>query len=81
MGQVECTERSRDKWQCSVVVCLCKEEGTTRQKARRKKNRTKPHNASGGRAAQSERAAGERDGEKGQTRDREKRNHSTEEQN
>ena len=62
MGLDVSTERSRDRWLCSVVVRACREEGTTRQKARRKKKRTKPNSATGGRAAQSERAAEERDG-------------------
>ena len=40
MGVDESTERSRDRWRCSVVVRACREEGTTRKKARRtKKNR------------------------------------------
>ena len=56
MGLDESTERSRDRWLCSVVVRACREEGTTRQKARRKKkheqNPTAPqegvrHKASG----------------------------------
>ena len=59
------TERSRDRWRCSVVVRACREGGTTRQTARRgKKTRTAPHSATGGRAAQSERAARKRDGAK-----------------
>ena len=33
------TEQSRDTWRCSVAVRACREEGTTRQKARRKKKR------------------------------------------
>ena len=68
MDQDVSTERSRDRWLCSVVVRACREEGTSRQKAGRtkktKKTRPKPHSATGGRAAQSERAAGERDGAK-----------------
>ena len=34
----ESTEWNRDRWRCSVVVRACKEEGTTRKKARGKKN-------------------------------------------
>ena len=71
MGLVVSTERSRDRWLCSVVVRACREEGTTRQKARRKKNHeqnpTAPqegvrHKASGRRGNGTE--------QKGQTRDR-----------
>ena len=32
------TEWNRDRWRCSVVVRACREEGTTRKKARQKKN-------------------------------------------
>ena len=38
MGLDVSTERSRDRWLCSVVVHACREEGTKRQKAQRKKN-------------------------------------------
>ena len=31
------TEQNRDKWRCSVVVRACREEGTMRKKARKKK--------------------------------------------
>ena len=65
MGLDVSTERSRDRWLCSVVVRACREGATTRQKARRKtkkRTRTEPHSATGGRAAQSERAAGEQGG-------------------
>ena len=83
MGLDVSTERSRDRWRCSVVVRACREEGTTRQKAQRKKTRTTPHSATGGRAAQSERAAGERDGAKRADegpRVAQKKNHTCEEQ-
>ena len=87
MGLDVSTERSRDRWQCSVVVRACREEGTTWQKARRKKkfffheqNPTAPqegerHKASGRRGNGAE--------QKGQTGDRgwrKKKNHSNEEQ-
>ena len=39
VGLDESTERNRDRWRCSVVVRACREEGTTRKKARRKKKR------------------------------------------
>ena len=42
MGLDVSTERSRDRWLCSVVVGACREEGTTGQKARRKKNEQNP---------------------------------------
>ena len=38
MGLDESTERNGDRWRCSVVVHACREEGTTRKKARQKKN-------------------------------------------
>ena len=38
VGLDESTEQNRDRWQCGVVVRACREEGTTRQKAWRKKN-------------------------------------------
>ena len=41
-GQDESTEQNRDRWRCSVVVCACREEGTTRKTARQKKMRTTP---------------------------------------
>ena len=31
------TEQNRDRWQCSVVVRACREEGTKRKKAKKKK--------------------------------------------
>ena len=37
LGLEESTERNRDRWRCSVVVRACREEGTTRKKARRTK--------------------------------------------
>ena len=37
VGQDESTERNRDRWLCSVGVRACREEGTTRKKARRRK--------------------------------------------
>ena len=37
MGPDVSTERNRDRWRCSVVVRACREEGTTRKKARKKK--------------------------------------------
>ena len=64
MGLEVSTGRNKDRWRCSVVVRAYREEGTARKKARRKKPRTTPHSTKGGRAAQSERAAGERDGAK-----------------
>ena len=39
VGLDESTEQNRDRWRCSVVVRACREEGTTRKKARRKKNK------------------------------------------
>ena len=39
VGLDESTERNRDRGRCSVVVRACREEGTTRKKARRKKKR------------------------------------------
>ena len=75
MGLDVSTERSRDRLLCSVVVRACREEGTLRQKARRKKkkhdqNPTAPqegvqHKASGRRGKGTE--------QKGQTRDRGRR--------
>ena len=37
VGLDESTERNRDRWRCSVVVRACREEGTTRKKARQNK--------------------------------------------
>ena len=37
VGLDESTERNRDRWRCSVVVRACREEGTTRKKARPEK--------------------------------------------
>ena len=37
LGLEESTGWNRDRWRCSVVVRACREEGTTRKKARRKK--------------------------------------------
>ena len=83
MGQDVSTERSRDRWLCSVVVRACREEGTTRQKAGKKIHEQKPHSATGGRTAQSEREAGDR-GEAqtadGGPRVAQKKNHCNEEQ-
>ena len=31
------TEQNRDRWRCSVVVRACREEGTQRKQARKKK--------------------------------------------
>ena len=39
VGLDEGIERNRDIWRCSVVVCACREEGTTLKKARRGKKR------------------------------------------
>ena len=33
----ESTDRNRDRWRCSVVVRACREEGTTGEKGRQKK--------------------------------------------
>ena len=33
------TEQNRDRWRCSVVVRACREEGTKRKKARKKKGK------------------------------------------
>ena len=38
VGLDESTERNRDRWRCTVVVRAYREGGTTRKKARRKKN-------------------------------------------
>ena len=38
VGLDESTERNQDRWRCSVVVRACREEGTTRKKARQKRN-------------------------------------------
>ena len=63
MGLDVTTERSQDRWLCSVVVHACREEGTSRQKPRRKKeheqNPTAPkegvqHKASGRRGKETE---------------------------
>ena len=65
MGSDVSTERRRDRWLCSVDVRACRQEGTTRQKAGQEEikfSQTEPHSATGGRAAQSERAAGGRGG-------------------
>ena len=32
------TEQNRDRWRCSVVVRACREEGTKRKKAQKKKD-------------------------------------------
>ena len=42
MGLDESTEQNRDRWRCSVVVRACREEGTTRKKARQKKRGQHP---------------------------------------
>ena len=39
VGLVESTEWNRDSWRCSVVVRACREEGTTRKNAWRKKKK------------------------------------------
>ena len=39
VGLDKSTERNLDRWRCSVVVRACRGEGTTRKKARRKKNK------------------------------------------
>ena len=83
VGQDVSTERSRHRWLCSVVVRACREEGTTRQKARKKNSRTEPHSATGGRTAQSEREAGDRGGAQradGGPRVAQKKNHCNEQQ-
>ena len=81
MGQEKSTEGSRDQMTCAVMMCVHMQgggnhkagctagQGGAKKKAKTKR-RTKPHSASGGREAQSEQAAGERDGANGQTRDR-----------
>ena len=38
-GLDESAEQNQDRWRCSVVVCACREEGTTRKKARQKKRK------------------------------------------
>ena len=38
------TEQNRDRWRCSVVVRACREEGTKRKKARKKKRETNADN-------------------------------------
>ena len=43
-GLDESTEQNRDRWRCSVVVCACRKEGTTRKKARQKKKETNADN-------------------------------------
>ena len=58
---------------CAVLLCVHagrKEPQDGMHGGKKTKTRTKPHSASGGRQAQSQRAAGERDGAKGQKRDR-----------
>ena len=44
VGLDESTERNRDRWRCSVVVRACREEGTTRKKARPKKKKQNADN-------------------------------------
>ena len=44
VGLDESTERNRDRWRCSVVVCACREEGTSRKKARREKKKNAKNN-------------------------------------
>ena len=39
VGLDESTEQNGDRWRCSDVVRACREEGTTRKKAWRKKNK------------------------------------------
>ena len=44
------TEQNRDRWRCSVVVRACREEGTKRKEARKKKNpdnTPQPHKVAG----------------------------------
>ena len=43
-GLDESTEQNRDRWRCSVVVHACREEGTTREKARETKKETNADN-------------------------------------
>ena len=40
MGLDVSTERNRGRWRCSVVVRACREEGTARNKARKKNKNT-----------------------------------------
>ena len=65
MGLDVSTERRRDRWLCSVDVRACRQEGTTRQKAGRKKknlhrrnptapHKGEPHKASGRRGVRVE---------------------------
>ena len=44
VGLDESSERNRDRWRCSVVVRACREEGTTRKRARQKKIKSKNAN-------------------------------------
>ena len=86
MGLHKSTEGRRDRWpvQCSCA-CMQGEGNHTAEstaKKQQRKTRTKTHSASGGPGEQSERAAGEQDGAKGQTRHREwrEKNYSNKEQ-
>ena len=63
VGLDESTERNPDRWRCSVVVRACKEEGTTRKKARRKKENPAAPQADG---TEKDVWLGPRDGPRGQ---------------
>ena len=70
MGLNESTELGPDRLLCSVVVHVCREEGTTRQKARRKKKHEQDPTAPQVRMRHKASArGGEPDGAKGLTGD------------
>ena len=56
------TEQNRDRWRCSVVVRACREEGTTRKKARQKKTRGQHHAAPQGDGTEKDVWLGRRNG-------------------
>ena len=68
-GLDKSAEQSRDRWRCSVVVRACREEGTTRKKARQKKgggNQRGQHPAAPqGDGTEKDECLGPRDGPRG----------------
>ena len=73
MGLDVSTERSRDRWLCSVDVRACREEGTSRQKVRRKETNKHERNPTAPQEGVQHKASGRQGNgteQKGQTRDR-----------
>ena len=65
VGLDESTERNRDRWPCSVDVRACREEGTTRKKARKKQKRGQHPAAPQGDGTEKDVWLGPRDGPRG----------------